>query len=203
MVNVPNQKLPLLRGRDTQALDYLKVYADETNAVEDEITRNAQSLPPLGELTKEDALHHHSNVFKPGRGNPLGIIFHIELDPNVIPVYAQTRRVPVSKLDRVNDELKRLCDNGIIRPVTQPTDWLSNTLVKEKPNGKLRICIDPSQIIYKATRSPKYTIPTIEEKLLQLTKAKVFTILDVSEAYYIIVMNEEYSLLSTFQGPND
>ena len=78
---------------------------------------NMQSPPPLGKLTKEDVLHHYSNVFKPGRGNPLGTPLHIELDPNVTPVHAPTRRVPVAKLDKVpvNDELKRLCDEGIIR----------------------------------------------------------------------------------------
>ena len=91
MVNVPNQKPPLLSGRDAQALDYLKVYADETNAVEEEIPRNIQSLPPLGKLTKEDVLHNYSNVFKAGRGNPLGNPLHIELDPNVTPVHASTR----------------------------------------------------------------------------------------------------------------
>ena len=202
VVNVPDQKPPLLSGRDAQALGYLKMYADETNAVEEEILRNMQSPPPLGKLTKEDVLHHYSNVFKPGHGNPLGTPLHIELDPNVTPVHAPTRRVPVAKLDKVNDELKRLCDEGIIRPVTQPTDWLSNILVKEKPNGKLRICIDPSQTINKAIRRPKYTIPTIEEKLPLLTKAKVFTIVDVSETFHTIVMDEESSLLTTFQGPN-
>ena len=30
------------------------------------------------------------------------------LDPSVTPVHAPTRRVPVAKLDRVNEELKRL-----------------------------------------------------------------------------------------------
>ena len=108
----------------------------------------------------------------------------------------------VRQLDRVNDELKRLCDEGIIRPVIILTDWLSNILVKEKPNGKLLICIDPSQTINKAIRRPKYTIPAIEEKLPQLTKAKVFTILDVSEAFHTVVMDEESSLLTKFQGPN-
>ena len=43
-------------------------------------------------------------------------------------------------------------------------------------------------------------MPTIEEKLPQLTKAKVFTILDVS--FHTVVMDEESSLLTTFQGPN-
>ena len=97
---------------------------------------------------------------------------HIDLDPSDTLVHAPTRRVPVAKLDKVNEELKRLCEEGIIRPVTQPTDWLSNMLIKKKPNGKLRICIDPGQTINKAIKRPKYTIPTIEERLPLLTKSK-------------------------------
>ena len=30
LVNVPDEKPALLRGRDAQALNYLKIYADET-----------------------------------------------------------------------------------------------------------------------------------------------------------------------------
>ena len=108
----------------------------------------------------------------------------------------------MAKLDRVNEEFERLTNEGIIKPVTQPTDWLSNILVKEKPNRKLRICIDPSQTINRAIRRPKYTIPTIEEKLPLVTNAKVFTIVDVSEAFYTIELDEESSLLTTFQGPS-
>ena len=75
-------------------------------------------------------------------------------------------------------------------------------LVKEKPNGKLRICFDPSQTINKAIKRSKYTIPTIEEKLPLLTKARVFTIVDVSEAFHTILLDEKSSPLSTFQGPD-
>ena len=127
---------------------------------------------------------------------------HIDLDPSVTPVHAPTRCVPVAKLDRVNEGLKRLCEEGIIRPVTQPTDWLSNMLIKEKPNGKLRICIDPSQTINKAIKRLKYNIPTIEERLPLLTKAKVFTVVDVSEAFHAIELDEESPLLTTFRGPD-
>ena len=108
----------------------------------------------------------------------------------------------MANLDRLNEESKRLSGEGIIRPVTQPTDWLFNMLVKEKPNDKLRICLDPSQTINKTIKRPKYTIPTIEEKLPLLTKAKVFTIVDVSEAFHTIVLDEKSSPLTTFQGPN-
>ena len=74
---------------------------------------------------------------------------------------------------------------------------LESILVKVKPNGKLRICIDPIQTINKAIRRPEYTMPTFEEKLPQMTNAKVFTILNVSEAFQTIVMDEESSLLTT------
>ena len=37
VVDVPGDKPPLLSGKNAQALDYLKNYADETNAIEDEI----------------------------------------------------------------------------------------------------------------------------------------------------------------------
>jgi len=131
VVNVSGDKPPLLSGRDAQALKYLTIFADETNTVE-KTSRNSHKLPALGKLTSEDILNHYPNVFKPGRGKPLGSPMHIDLDPSVTPVHAPTRRVPVAKLDRVNEELKRLCEEGIIRPVTQPTDWLSNMLIKEK-----------------------------------------------------------------------
>ena len=108
----------------------------------------------------------------------------------------------MAKLDRVDEKLERLCKEGIIRPINQPTDWLSNMLVKEEPSGKLRICIDPSQTINKAIKRPKYTIPTIEERLPLLTKAKVFTVVDVSEAFHTIEVDEDSSLLTTFRGPD-
>ena len=87
---------------------------------------------------------------------------HIEMDPNIRPVHAPQRRIPVARVQRENEALERLCEDGVIAPVTQPTDWLLNMLIKEKPNGKLRICIDPSQTINTAFKRPIYTIPTIE-----------------------------------------
>ena len=77
-------------------------------------------------LTVEDIIRQYANVFRPECGKPLGTPMHIELDPSVTPVHATTRRVPVAKSYRVNEELKRLCEKGIITPVTQPTDWQSN-----------------------------------------------------------------------------
>ena len=166
VVNVPDGKPALLSERDAQALNYLMVYADETaNAVEKEIPPHPQPAPRIEKLTKDDVLQCYSNIFRPGPGSPLGAPMLIELDPNVRPAHTQVRRVPVAKLGRVNEELERLSSYGIINPVTQPPDWLSNILVKEKPNRKLRICIDSSQTI---------TIGPFEDPSTQYPRLKNF-----------------------------
>ena len=201
VVDVPQEKPPLLSGSDAQALQFLKIFADEVHMA-DNVVKNPSSHLVLGSITKQIVLQHYANIFEPWCGKPLGNPLHIEMDPSVTPVHAPRRRIPVSKLDKVNEELSRLCDNGTIKPVTQPTDWLSNILVKEKPNGNIRICIDPSQTINKAIRRPVYTIPTIEEKLPLLKNAKVFTIVDVSEAFHTIELDDESALLTTFMGPD-
>ena len=202
VVDVAEEKPALLSGCDAQKMGYLKIYADEVQAVDVESERKGTDLPPLGQLTKESIITHYGDVFKPGRGKPLGDPLHIEVDPCVKPVQSPRRRIPVAKMERVNKELERLCEEDTIAQVTQPTEWLSNMLVREKPDGRIRICIDPSRTVNKAIRRPVYTIPTIEEKLPFLTSAKVFTVVDVSEAFHNIELDYESSLLTTFQGPN-
>ena len=152
----------------------------------DNVVKNQPSHLALGSISQQNVLQQYAKIFEAGCKKPLGNPLHIEMDPSVTPVHAPRRRIPVSKLDKVNEELSRLCENGTIKPVTQPTDWLSNILVKVKPNGNMRICIDPSQTINKAIRRPVYTIPTMEEKLPLLKNAKVFTIVDVSETFLTI-----------------
>ena len=200
VVNVPPTKPPHLCRRDAQALGYLKIYADEVHTLEK--TNDQVDSPLIGKLAKEDVLTQYSEVFKLGRDKSLGEPLHIEMDPKVRPVHAPIRRMPIAKLYKVNEELRRLGEEVTIVPVSQPTDWLSNMLVKEKPGGKIRICIDPSQTINKAIKRPVYTIPTIEKKLPLLANAKVFTIVDATEAFHTIELDEPSSLLTTFQGPN-
>ena len=180
-MDVPQEKPPLLSRSDAQALQFLKIFADEVHMADNDV-----KTPPLhlvlGSITKQNVPQHYTNVFEPGRGKPLGNPLHIEMDPSVTPVHTPSRCIPVSKLDKVNEELSRLCDNETIKVVTQTTERFSNIMIKEKPDGKLRIFIDPSQTVNKAIRRSVYTIPTIEEKLPLLKNAKVCTIVDVSKA---------------------
>jgi len=69
----------------------------------------------------------------------------------------------------------------VVKKVTEPTDWISSEVVVWKGN-KLRLCIDPKDL-NKALKRSHYPIPTIEEILPELTKAKVFSVADAKNGF--------------------
>ena len=93
------------------------------NAVQSEI-------PPL---TKE-------NVFT-GLGCLPGE-YHIEVDPTMKPVQHAPRRVPVPLKTKLKAKIEDMKKKGIIKRVTEPTEWISSAVAVEK-KGKLCLCIDP------------------------------------------------------------
>ena len=68
-----------------------------------------------------------------------------------------------------------------------------------KPN-ELWICIDPKDL-NRALKRSYYRLPTIEEVLLQLTKAKVFSILGAKYGFWHVQLDHESSLLTIFNTP--
>ena len=96
----------------------------------------------------------------------LGPPLHISMNPNVTPTQAHPHRCPVAKEAKASDAIRDLEKQGILKKVTEPTawiDWISNGVYREKPDGSIRVCIDPSQTINKAIEVPKYPIPTGDE----------------------------------------
>ena len=72
-------------------------------------------------------------------------------------------------------------------------------VVVAKP-GKIRICLDP-QDLNKVIQRPKYQMPTLEELLPKLCKAKIFSTLDAKDGFYQISLDQASSKLTTFWTP--
>ena len=49
---------------------------------------------------------------------------------------------------KLNEELDRMVKIEIITPIEQPTDWVRSLVTGEKPNGQLKICLDPLLLTY-------------------------------------------------------
>ena len=125
--------------------------------------------------------------------------YHIEVDPDIKPVQHAPQRVPVPLKARLKEKIAEMEKHGIIVRETEPTDWISSLVAVQKP-GKLRVCIDPRDL-NRAIKRPKYQMPTVEEVLPKLAKAKVFTVLDAKDGVHQVKLDKESSLLTTFWTP--
>ena len=88
----------------------------------------------------------------------------------------------------------------LFTPVTEVTDCVSRIAVVRKPSGALRICINPKDL-NRAVKDEHYLLPTIEELTTRIGNAKVFTVLDASNGFWQVPLDEKSSKLTCFNTP--
>ncbi|KAJ8395956.1 hypothetical protein AAFF_G00026640 [Aldrovandia affinis] len=151
-----------------------------------------------GALTKEQLINKYSDIFNSPVESVPGEV-HFDLDPNVPAVQSAPRNVPIAMKAAVKAQLDKYEADGHIAPVTDPTDWISNMVIVKKPE-KLRICIDP-KFLNKALKRSHYIMPTLEDVLYKLPKARLFTLVDAQDAFLQCKLDYESSLMTTFWTP--
>ena len=117
-------------------------------------------------VTKEYVLSEFKDVFE-GIGKLPGGKYHIELKPDAQPVQHPPRAVPEKKKEAYKDELERLCSSGIIELVAGHTDWINSIVPVAKPDGAIRLCLDPKDLNNSIKRNQYYS-KTIDEVSAEL-----------------------------------
>ena len=86
--------------------------------------------------------------------------------------------------------------------MTETTEWVSAPTVVNKPSAKngIRLCID-SRPLNTVLKRSEYPIPSVDHLLTEIGNAKVFTLADIKSAFWHVPLNEESSLLTTFNTP--
>ena len=125
---------------------------------------------------------------------------NIQVDSSVPPVVHACRKVPFALKEKLKDELDRMEALDVIVKEDKPTDWVSSLVIVEKPNGQLRICLDPRDL-NKAIKREHYKLPTREEVMAQFSGAKYFSKLDASSGFWQLKLDEESSKLCCFNTP--
>ena len=87
-------------------------------------------------------------------------------------------------------------DKGFITYSSAP--FASPILFVKKPNGGLRFCIDYRKL-NKLTRKDRYSLLLLDETLARLSSAKIFTKLDIRQAFHRIRMDPDSEELTTFR----
>ena len=102
-------------------------------------------------------LKEYSNIFD-GLGKVNDFEHKITIDPPVKPKSQRLRRIPVSQVEAVNNELDRMIERNIIEEVTEPSPWVSNLVNIPKKSGDLRVCCDLHEV-NKAVIREHYVLP--------------------------------------------
>ena len=97
-------------------------------------------------------------------------------------------------------EIDRLVAQEILKPVDTPTDWVSSMVVVMETNGKICLCIDPKPLDQVLKRN-HYPLPVTDDLLPELSRAKVFSIVDAKNGFWHVQLDTDSSFLTTFGTP--
>ena len=76
----------------------------------------------------------------------------------------------------------------------EPTEWVNSLVVVQKPDGSVRLCIDPGDLNAAMKRSD-YPMKTVDEVASCPQGANTFSILDAKSGFWQLKLDEESSLL--------
>ncbi|XP_058045134.1 uncharacterized protein K02A2.6-like [Ahaetulla prasina] len=110
-------------------------------------------------LTKE-----FGDVFKDCLGKYKGTPISFNLDPQVAPIRLKARRVPFALKPRIDRELDKLVNQGILVPVDH-AKWETPIVTPVKPDGSVRICADYKATLNKALQKSAYPVPVVQHLL--------------------------------------
>ena len=174
---------PNLMGRDM--LSQLEVNLGEVNLLTDVIDNPLQRL-----------LNKHSILFNEELGCMKDMKVKLQVDNSAKPKFFKPRSVPFTLKEKVEIELQRLENLGIISPV-KFSRWAAPIVPVVKKDGNVRICGDYKVTLNKAALTESYPIPLVDELMADLAGGKYFTKLDMSHAYLQLPLEDESKELVT------
>jgi len=119
--------------------------------------------------------------------DPKIITHKLSVDPDKRPVKQKRRLLTKERIDIVNAEVEKLKAADQIREVFYP-DWLANTVVVPKKNGKWRVCVDYTDL-NKACPKDSYPIPRIDQLVDSTAGNELMSFMDAYSGYNQISMD--------------
>ena len=128
-------------------------------------------------------LEKHKVVFEEGLGPMKGFEAKILVDSDAAPKFCKARSVPLATREKVEEEIQRLVQEGILEPV-EFSQWAAPTVTVLKPDKKsVRLCGDFRMMVNPVAKLDHYPIPKVDELFAKLAGGRLFTKIDLSQAY--------------------
>ena len=123
----------------------------------------------------------------------------IKLKEGAVPHVELIRWVPHVMQDPLKAELDKLCKEKILHKVdiSEPIEWLNSFVCVKNPNGKIRLCLEPTHLNKWIIR-PCHSAKLVDDILHRLNGAKFFTVVGSTSSFFNHKLDEESSKLTTF-----
>ena len=146
--------------------------------------------------SKDQIMRQYPDVFD-GIGKFLGPPYTINLKPTIQPKQAPCWPVPIHLKEVFKKEIDKMLQAGLLKSVTEATPWINSFVLAElkakSGNLKLRICLDPTNLIKTIIREP-YHFKTLEDIAHLIAGACTMTVLDCCKGYWHQQLDEQLSV---------
>ena len=114
---------------------------------------------------------------------------HLRIYPDATPVRQKPRKQSVERQNFIREEVRKLLHAGFIEEVHHP-EWLANSVIIPKANGKLRMCIDYKSLNKACPRDP-YPLPRIDQIVDSTSGCDLLSFLDAYSSFHQIQISRE------------
>ena len=116
------------------------------------------------------------------------------------PIMQNPRRQPIHLENKVDELIEKLEEAGIIEKCQ--SQWNTPMVITQKKDGDIRMCLDFRKLNDISTK-PSFPIPHVQSLLDALTGSKIFSTLDLGNAFYQVKLtrdSREKTAFSTRRG---
>ena len=152
--------------------------------------------------TLQEILGKHKELFKDELGLLKGTLVKIHVHETATPLFFKPRAVPYAVREKVEKELERLEKLGVIEAI-QFSEWAAPVVPVVKGDGSIRLCGDYKLTVNRVANLECYPLPRIDDLLASLGKGKMFSKLDLANAYLQLALEDEskkYVTITTHKG---
>ena len=121
------------------------------------------------------------------------------LKENVKPFRKKKRPVNPTLAPKMQEELMKLRDGGIIKPIRHST-WVSNLVPIKKKNGDIWLCVDFKNLNI-ASLKDNYGLLNMEAMLQQVIGFELMSMMDGFSRYNQVLVKEEEQFKTKFTTP--
>jgi hypothetical protein len=177
-INTDLRTIKLSHGHEEIQLSILvAVPAKPSGRVYEAVVQEIQDIPVVCKFS--DVFPEDLSGLPPERD----VEFVIELKPDTAPISRRSYRMPPNELAELKTQLQDFLEKGFIRPSSSP--WGCLAIFIKKKDQTLRMCVD-YRPLNEVTIKNKYPLPRIDILFDQLTRARVFSKIDLRSGYHQI-----------------